>query len=200
MKVTLLIAALMMWNGSVHAQGANKMSTAEEVIKKLNLQPLPDEGGYFRETYKSDIEMPADEFGLQSESVANRKLTTAIYYLVTPTSFSALHKLKSDEVFHFYSGDAVEMIQIDPSGKLTRYELGPDVARGQTPQVVVPRGSWQALRLKKGGDWGLMGTTVAPGFEFEDFELGIREDLIKSFPHLRVDIIRFTREPGERVH
>ena len=173
--------------------------TAQEIIRKLDLKPLPEEGGYYRETYRGDAaSLPARSFGIDSGS--NRTVSTAILYLVIPESFSALHKVKSDEIFHFYGGDAVEMIQIDEEGSLERFTIGNDVLAGEEPQVVVRRGVWQALRLKPGGKWALMGTTVAPGFEFEDFEIGYREELINSFPQHREDIIRFTREPGEKAH
>jgi predicted cupin superfamily sugar epimerase len=175
------------------------MIEAKELIAKLNLKPLPEEGGYYRETYRSDAgQLQARSFGIESDS--NRCISTGIYYLVVPESFSALHRVKSDEMFHFYSGDSVEMIQIDENGKLERFTLGSAVFNGENPQVLVRRGVWQGLRLKPGGKWALMGTTVAPGFEFEDFEVGHREELINQFPQLRNDIIRFTREPSEMTH
>lgn len=168
--------------------------TAEQIIKKLDLIPLPEEGGYYRETFRSsNIDAPARMFGIQSNGT--RVASTAIYYLVTPDSFSALHKVASDEVFHFYAGDPAEMIQIDEEGNLTRHILGSDIANGQSPQVIVRKGVWQGLKLKKGGKWALMGTTVAPGFEFEDFQLGEQKDLINLFPQHESDIKLFTREP-----
>jgi predicted cupin superfamily sugar epimerase len=172
---------------------------ASEIIKKLDMRPLPEEGGYYRETYRSNApKLPARSYGIDSDS--NRSVSTAIYYLVIPESFSALHRVKSDEIFHFYAGDAVEMIQIDEQGNLERFTIGNDIASGHTPQVVVPRGVWQALRLKSGGKWALMGTTVAPGFEFEDFQVGDRDSMIEQFPQHRDDIIRFTRAHNEKAH
>jgi len=176
-----------------------KNMTAKEIIQKLDLRPLPEEGGYYRETYRSNAPtMPARSYGIEADT--KRTVSTAIYYLVVPESFSALHRVKSDEIFHFYGGDPAEMIQIDEDGNLQRFILGNNIAAGQTPQVLVPRGSWQALRLKSGGDWALMGTTVAPGFEFEDFEVGDRESMLQLFPQHRDDIIRFSREPNEKAH
>lgn len=175
------------------------MKEAKDIIKMLDLKPLPEEGGYYRETYRDKaVMLPAKSYGIPADSV--RSISTGIYYLVVPESFSALHRVKSDEVFHFYSGDPVEMIQIDQNGKLTKFVLGSDIFAGHTPQVVVPRGIWQGLRLKKDGKWALMGTTVAPGFEFEDFEVGAREAMIQQFPQYSSDITRFTREPNEKVH
>lgn len=181
--------------------GAEEMSMIEarDVIEKLDLKPLPEEGGYYRETYRgSSAQLPAQLFGIESSS--NRTISTAIYYLVVPESFSALHRVKSDEMFHFYSGDPVEMIQIDDSGNLQRFVLGSNIFNGESPQVLVPKGVWQALRLKSGGKWALMGTTVAPGFEFEDFEVGARETMIRAFPQHEADITRFTRAANERSH
>jgi predicted cupin superfamily sugar epimerase len=105
-----------------------------------------------------------------------------------------LHRITSDEIFHFYGGDPVEMIQFDESGHVTRFVLGSDLANGEVPQVIVPAGVWQALKLVDGGAWGLMGTTVAPGFDFADFELGDCNTLLKTFPKLDSEIRRFTRQ------
>lgn len=175
------------------------MQTADDVIKILDLKPLPEEGGYFRETYRSEkANAPASVFGINSND--SRSISTAIYYLVRPESFSALHRIQSDEVFHFYGGDPVEMIQIDEAGKLTRHVLGSDIFNGETPQVVVRRNTWQALRLKDRGAWALLGTTVSPGFEFVDFEVGSREQMLKSFPQHQGEIIKFTRGDGEKAH
>jgi hypothetical protein len=194
-----LIAFLLIFSIGQHALGGEKMTTAEDVIKMMDLKPLPEEGGFYRETYRSDHgDNSGHVFGIDVEGV--RSLNTAIYYLISKGSFSAIHKIKSDEIFHFYSGDPVEMIQIHPDGKLERFIIGSDVMKGHKPQVVVPRGVWQALRLVDGGEWALMGTTVAPGFDFEDFSVGTRDEMLKEFPQHREDIIRFTREEGERVH
>jgi len=177
---------------TVRAQGGDPMPTANEIIRKLDLKPLDGEGGFYRETYRSDINISAREAGVCSDGL--RRVSTAIYFLVTPESFSALHRVKSDEIFHFYSGDPVDMVQIDSNGKLATYTLGPDVLNGQTPQILVPRGNWQALKLHSGGSWCLMGTTVAPGFEFSDFELGDRNEMLKLFPHLTTTITDFTAQ------
>ena len=173
------------------AREGDYMPTAEEIIAKLDLKPLPEEGGYYRETYRAEGEgLPARDFGIDKDS--NRSVSTAIYYLVTEDNFSSIHRISSDEVFHFYAGDPVEMIQFDDDGNLERRILGSDVMNNEEPQVVVPKGIWQALRLVEGGGWALLGTTVAPGFEFEDFEIGTREQMLELFPHLRTDIMRFT--------
>ena len=101
-----------------------------------------------------------------------RRAGTAIYYLLEPGTFSEMHKLKSDELFHFYAGDPVEQIQLFGSGAGERILLGSDLAAGQRPQVVVRRGVWQGARLVEGGAWALLGCTVTPGFEYADYEEG----------------------------
>lgn len=170
----------------------NRLISAEEVIAKLNLKPLPDEGGYYRETYRSDLNpLQAGQFGIEAQT--KRHISTAIYYLITKDNFSALHRIKSDEVFHFYAGDAVEMVQIDSKNELTKITLGHDIVNGHSPQVLVPRGVWQGLRLAEGGSWALMGTTVAPGFEFEDFELASPDKMVKELPQHKSLILRYTR-------
>jgi predicted cupin superfamily sugar epimerase len=191
MKGYLLFPLVVLLALTALAHGQNKKLTAEEVIKKLDLRPLPDEGGYYRQTYKSDMEFPTNGFGVDSDSM--RRISTAIYFLETPDSFSALHRIRSDEVYHFYAGDPVDMIQIDDSGILSRFILGSDILNNQSPQLVVPKGKWQASRLKAGGRWALMGSTVAPGFEFEDFELADRDRMRLQFPQLSQDLRSFTR-------
>lgn len=192
-RIHCLIAISWILFLGVTARGEDKMVKAEDVIKKLNLQPLADEGGFFRQTYQSAGTQPlATNSGFQAESP--RCSSTAIYYLVTPDAFSALHRLKNDEIFHFYSGDPVEMIQITEKGEISRIILGSNIIDGEVPQVVVKRGVWQGTKLKEGGKWGLLGTTMSPGFEYEDFELGKRELLLDRFPNLSDDIVKYTRE------
>lgn len=197
-KIILNLAFCMFSAGA--AMGGTEMMTAQDVIRMLDLKPLPEEGGYYRETYRSrDAGVPT-KASMAGSNLPKRHASTAIYYLVTPESFSALHRVKSDEIFHFYAGDAVEMIQINESGELQNITIGSDISNGELPQVLVEKGIWQGTRLKAGGRWALMGTTVAPGFEFEDFETGERTKMLKLFPQHREDIIRFTREPHEKAH
>jgi predicted cupin superfamily sugar epimerase len=171
--------------------------TAEQVIAALGLRPLPLEGGYYRETYRSPLRLPAA--ALAPPYTADRSAATAIYYLLTPDTFSALHRLPADEVFHFYLGDPVEMLQLDPpaaggpgTGRVVT--LGGDVLAGASPQVVVPRGVWQGSTLKPGGVFALMGTTMAPGFDFADHEPGRREALAAAYPAFAGRIARLCRE------
>lgn len=177
--------------GSFTYAGGNQM-TVDQIIEKLGLTPLPEEGGFYRETYRSNNgHVQASVFGIKSNS--KRVASTAIYYLVTPESFSALHRVSSDEVFHFYAGDPAEMIQIDEEGNLTKHILGSDIMNGQEPQIIVRAGVWQGVRLMDGGKWSLMGTTVAPGFEFEDFEIGIQKQMLEAYPEYESQIRLFSR-------
>lgn len=141
---------------------------AEEIIARLGLVPHPAEGGWFRETWRAaEAVAPA---GLPARYTGARSHGTAIYYLLTPQTFSHLHRLKSDEVFHFYLGDPVEQVHLRPDGSADRVVLGTDLAAGALPQVVVPAGVWQGARLVPGGSVALLGCTVAPGFEFADYD------------------------------
>jgi len=151
-----------------------------ELVELLNLRPLEPEGGYFAETWRSEETLPAS--GLPSRYKGDRCLGTAIYYLLTAQSMSRMHRLQSDEVFHFYLGDPVEMLVLHPEGRSERIVLGADLLAGQRPQFIVPRGAWQGARLLSGGRFALLGTTVSPGFEYTDFELGGEHDLVAGWP------------------
>lgn len=165
---------------------------AGKIIKLLKLTYLEDEGGYYRETYHSRESIPVSS--LPARYRGKRAHGTAIYFLLTPDTFSAVHRLQSDEVFHFYAGDPVEMLLLGPKANGRRILLGADLRKGQCPQVIVPRGVWQGARLAKGGKWALLGTTMAPGFEYADFELGQRTKLMRSYPHRAKLITALTRE------
>ena len=156
------------------------MLTAQQLIERLGLVPLTIEGGYFRETYRAAMTIAAG--ALPDNYGGNRNVSTAIYYLLTLETYSAIHRVRSDEVFHFYAGDAVEMLQLTPDDGAHVVIIGNDLAAGQEPQVVVPAGVWQGCRLVRGGSWALMGCTVAPGFDYADFELAERTQLTGSFP------------------
>ncbi|MGA3371461.1 MAG: cupin domain-containing protein [Terracidiphilus sp.] len=144
--------------------------TADEIKTLLKLEPLPVEGGFFRRTYTSRdaVELPRGP----------RPAGTAIYYLLEPGSFSAMHLLASDEIYHFYLGDSVEMLQLFPDGSSAVFTLGQDLASGQQVQLVVPAGVWQGARLVGRGKAALLGCTVTPGFDFADYRSGSAEELI----------------------
>jgi uncharacterized protein len=167
------------------------MITADQLIALLDLKPHPEEGGYFIETYRSSETI--SEKALPNRYKGHRCFGTAIYYLLTPETFSAMHRLKSDEIFHFYLGDPVEMLQLWPEGSGRIAILGSDILKRMQPQVAVPGGVWQGARLLGGGRFALLGATVSPGFEFADYEPGRREELIKSYPQFRDLIVCLTK-------
>jgi uncharacterized protein len=154
--------------------------TAEELIASLSLQPHPKEGGFFRETYRS-VESCAKPH-LPPRYSSDRSFGTAIYYLLTPSSISAMHRLASDEIFHFYLGDPVRMLQLGPGSQSRELTLGTDLNSGHQMQVVVPRGVWQGSLLAEGGRFALLGCTVAPGFDYADYEHGKRDELVAQYP------------------
>lgn len=158
------------------------MLRADEVIALLGLEPLGVEGGSFVETYRCPDAVSAP-------SGTERALSTAIYYLLRAGEVSRLHRLPSDEIFHFYCGDPVEMLLLGELGGKTAM-LGADLGAGMRPQILVPRGMWQGCRLRAGGGWALMGTTVSPGFDYADFEVGHAEELTARFP----DFAAFIRD------
>ena len=166
------------------------MLTAEKIIKMFNMKPLPKEGGYYSETYRSDHIVPGASLPEPYES--DRSLSTAIYYMLTPDTQSLLHRLPTDEIFHFYIGDPVLMLQLFPDGTVNTMLLGQDLEAGHSTQVIVPKGVWQGSYLLEGGKFALMGTTMAPGFDFADNEIGDRETLISLYPSHEDLVIRLT--------
>jgi len=149
--------------------------TADEVIERLRLQPHPVEGGFFRETYRCTESLSRDG--------ATRSISTAIYYLLTPKTVSALHRLPGDEVFHFYLGDPVLQLQLFPDGGAKEFTLGIDLAVGQVPQLVVTAGVWQGSHTLPGPHgFALLGATMAPGFDYTDYVTGRRGELVAKWP------------------
>lgn len=169
----------------------NRKSTvvrARDIIRQLALKPLRGEGGYYRETWRG---LPADRQG--------RAAGTAIYYLLTPRTFSALHRLPFDEVYHFYLGEPVTMLLLYPGGFSAIVTLGPEITQGEQVQLVVPAGVWQGSRLRDGRGFALLGTTMAPGFDLQDLELGSRQQLLRGWPEQRQLITQLTRSaPGQQ--
>ena len=166
--------------------------TADEVKKLLRLEPHPREGGWFRRTYEAAETVPAAAF-TTFRYPSRRRTGTAMYYLLEPGTFSEMHRLKSDEVFHFYAGDAVEMLQLREGSAGCMVAIGNDLVRGERPQVVVERGVWQGSRLLAGGSWALLGCSVSPGFEFEDYDEGWQEELTAGWPDWAEMIAGLTR-------
>ena len=152
--------------------------TADEIKTLLKLEPHPVEGGHFRRTYTSTLNVQVDRRG-QS---ATRAMGTAIYYLLEPGTFSEMHVLASDELFHFYLGDPVEMLQLWPDGRSEVVILGSDLAAGQHVQLLVPAGVWQGTRLIGDGKVALLGCSVVPGFDFADYISGSYSALSAQWP------------------
>lgn len=151
--------------------------TAQDVMGLLNLEPLDMEGGYFRQNYRST-----------KKTEQGKPAATAIYFLLTPDSFSRLHKLPTDEVYHFYLGDPVELLLLSPNQGGQKIILGNRIEQGMKVQAVAPACVWQGSRLLEGGSWALLGTTMSPGFTDEDFIPAQPEELKQAFPKFAEEI------------
>lgn len=163
---------------------------ADYWVERLELAEHP-EGGYFRRTYRSKEEISRD--CLPSRFSGPRPLSTSIYFLLKGSQFSALHRIKSDELWHFYTGSSLTIHVIDPAGSLTRLKLGNDLEKGEAFQGLVVADCWFGATVDDPASYSLVGCTVAPGFDFEDFELGSRKALIDQHPQHRPVIERLTR-------
>src|SRR5579863_10223640 len=160
-------------------------------IRKLELGPHP-EGGYFRQTYRANLILARES--LPQEFTGPRAASTAIYFLLEGENFSAFHRLLSDELWHFYVGGALVVHVIDKDGRYSEVVLGSDPDKGEALQAVVKAGCWFASEVRDRESFALVGCTVAPGFDFEDFEMAKREELVKDYPQNRKLIGRLTRE------
>lgn len=168
--------------------------TAQDYIRSLALQPHP-EGGYFAETYRSPEIITSD--ALPSRFGGDRVFSTAIYFLLEQGDISRLHRIASDEIWHFYAGGPLEIFVISPDATLSIIRLGNRPDRGEVFQAVVPAGCWFGSRpvvetTLVDADFSLVGCTVAPGFDFADFELAGRENLLATFPQHRALIEQLT--------
>jgi predicted cupin superfamily sugar epimerase len=164
------------------------MRKADDLIKLLKLKPHP-EGGFFRETYRSDevIKSLPDRYNGPS-----RNTGTSILFLLKGNQFSAFHKLLSDEIWHFYEGSKLKLFIIDPTGNLLTPVLGSDISKGEQYQFTVPHNCWFSARPLDPKGYSLLGCTVAPGFDFSDFQLADREELLKLYPQHESIIKSFT--------
>ncbi|WP_423821740.1 cupin domain-containing protein [Salinisphaera sp. SPP-AMP-43] len=167
--------------------------TADDYIRRLDLQPHP-EGGYYRQTYQAAEKLSAA--ALPERYSGARAVSTAIYFLLRDRDVSHLHRLASDEVWHHYAGAPLLVHVIDVNGEHRAHVLGKDLASGARPQLVVPRGAWFGAELQQTGSFALVGNTVAPGFDFEDFELAERPALSAQFPQHASVIERLTPDPA----
>lgn len=162
------------------------MKPYESIIHAYALEPLPEEGGYFKRVYTHE----------QSLSQAGRSLASAIYFLITKEQFSALHRLEADELFHFYQGCPVEMLQLSPDGSGSGFVLGNNFEQGQRPMQLVRGGTWQGVRLIDEAPedaFAFFGVSVHPGFVWDDFELGKRAELQAQYPDFSDTIAKLTR-------
>lgn len=153
---------------------------AQEIIEYLQLEPLPVEGGYYRQTHRADEIFDKKHF--KADYQEDKAIYTAIYYLLTPDTQSALHWLQTDEIFHFYLGDPVTMLNLFEDGTSKVITLGQEILNGHHVQYKVPARTWQGSFLQEGGSFALMGTTMAPGFDLSDFRAADQDELIKQFP------------------
>lgn len=165
-------------------------TTVKELIEKFDLLPHP-EGGYFKETYRAAETIPAA--ALPDRFPANRNFSTAIYFLLEAGNFSAFHKIRSDECWHFYAGAPLLVHMIHLNGELETVTLGNDINLGQCFQHIVPASCWFASEPAPGSAFSFVGCTVSPGFDFADFELAKAEDLIKIYPDHKSIISRMCR-------
>ncbi len=167
------------------------MNSIDKIIKSLELSPHP-EGGYYKETYRSVGEIKKDS--LSNEYQGNRNYSTCIYFLLTSDSFSAFHKIKQDEIWHFYDGSPIRLHVITPEGDYSNHLIGRQLEHDEIPQFVVSGGCWFAAEVVNKNAYSLVGCTVSPGFSFEDFVLKPRHELISLFPHLEELICRLTHQ------
>jgi predicted cupin superfamily sugar epimerase len=162
---------------------------ARQIISRLGMVPLPEEGGYFAPVWTS----PERDSG-------GRSLGSAILFLITEEDFSALHRLKTDEIWHFHAGDPAELVRLGPgAGSASVTVLGPDVAGGDAPQAVVPGGQWQGARIRQpkapgARGWALFGCTLSPAWDEREFELGSRGALLDAFPS-HAELVRALTRP-----
>ncbi len=143
-----------------------------QIAEALKLEPLPGEGGLYRCVYEG------------AENEQGQKISSAIYYLLDDVMFSHMHKLESDEVYHYYMGDGLELLLLYPDGKAKCQILGTDLEAGERPQIVVPGGVWQGSRVRQGGTYCLVGTTMAPAYRQEEYQHGNCEELCKQYPEV----------------
>lgn len=162
----------------------------QSIIDHFELIPHP-EGGFYKEVYRSEGIIPKNS--IPEKFSGDRSYCTSIYFLLTSDNFSAFHRIKQDEIWHYYEGAPLFVHVIDENGKYHKFELGEDYKNGQVRQLVVPANLWFASSVKDENSHSFVGCTVAPGFDFEDFEMADRMELIKEFPSFKSEITALTR-------
>lgn len=168
----------------------DKNYTAAYWKEKLQLQQHI-EGGAFREVYRSSLLLP--QTALTAEHKGARNAGTSIYFLLEHGEFSAFHRIASDELWHFYDGDALCIYEINQQGILTKHLLGKDADKGEFPMIIIPAGTWFGSRVEVSGGYTLCGCTVTPGFDYADFELADRKQLSALYPQHEMLIGELTR-------
>lgn len=166
-------------------------SEVEKIVAQLELLPHP-EGGFYKEVYRSEGVIPQQALG--NEFSGDRNYCTSIYFLITSSNFSAFHRIKQDEIWHFYGGVALNVHVINQDGDYTCHKVGMDMENGEVPQLVVPAGCWFASDVSQDNAYSFVGCTVAPGFDFADFELANRNELQDEYPQHQKVIETLTRE------
>ncbi|MBC8756182.1 cupin domain-containing protein [Kordia sp. YSTF-M3] len=162
-----------------------------KLVKSLELLPHP-EGGFYKEVYRSEKLLSKET--LPDDFSGDRSYCTSIYFVLTSENFSAFHRIKQDEIWHFYGGSTLSVHVIDSQGNYTEHKVGMDFSQGEQPQLVVPAGCWFASSVAKEDSYAFVGCTVAPGFDFDDFELAKRSELTALYPKHENIIHRLTRE------
>ena len=167
------------------------MNRIQEIINQLELIPHP-EGGYYKETYRSKGFINPDS--LNENYVGKRNYSTCIYFLLTSDEFSAFHKIKQDEIWHFHEGSSILLHTISEKGKHEEYYIGNDIMNGEQPQLIVPGNHWFAASVIEDNSYALVSCTVSPGFDFSDFTLPTRNELNEKFPQHKSLIIKFSHK------
>jgi hypothetical protein len=162
----------------------------QDLVNRLELEKHP-EGGYFKETHRSIGEITEENLGANFKG--SRNYSTTIYFLLTSDNFSAFHRIKQDEIWHFYDGSPIRLHVITKEGIYKEYIIGRDFAKGQLPQRIVKGGDWFASEVMGDNSYSLAGCTVSPGFTFEDFEMKSKNELVELFPEHEEVIGRLTR-------
>jgi predicted cupin superfamily sugar epimerase len=167
------------------------LDSVKELVSHFDLLPHP-EGGFYKELYRSTGIIPKD--ALNPAFKGDRNYCTSIYFLLTSDNFSGFHRIQQDEIWHFYAGATLLVHVIDPEGNYSCNHVGMDITKGEAPQFVVPANSWFASEVKEANAYSFVGCTVAPGFDFEDFELAERKALEQEYPAHSEIVEKLTRQ------
>jgi len=164
----------------------------QHLLDSLQLLPHPEGGGFYKEVYRSEGIIP--KIALSEKFSGDRSYCTSIYFLLTSEDFSPFHKIQQDEIYHFHGGSSISVHVLNKKGNYTKYKVGMDVQNGEQPQLVIPAECWFASNVETEDSYSLVGCTVAPGFNFDDFEVAKRKILSEQYPEFQDIIYRFTRE------